>query len=59
MCTVTRSDGEREMPLGKKYDIDIELPYGEKFSESFISDLSDNSIRLQVGSRVVAEGEIL
>ena len=55
ICRVRRSDGEKEMPLGKHYEVDIDLPYGEKFADHI---KSGSAVRLQIGSRVIADGVV-
>ncbi|MDM8523671.1 hypothetical protein QUF80_09895 [Desulfococcaceae bacterium HSG8] len=54
MCTVYSKKG-KFIPLGTLQDVDIELPYGEKYSDTI---RPGYRFSLNVGSRVIGQGVV-
>lgn len=56
MCTVNGKDGVEEFILGETYEVTIDLPYGEKYSDEICKGYF---FELNLGGKVIAEGEVL
>jgi len=54
VCTVY-SKGEKFIPLGSPQDVDIELPYGEQYSDII---KPGYKFSLNVGSKIIGQGVV-